>query len=113
MLIARSDVHVFPHRWVSFSVTWISFYTPGMVDLANPDAPYNHTVDLGAGFSAAAKQFSETIVTPQIGNGLTRDLLMSLEDLEAVKKCFLRLSHERWTGRRDMISREECRYENG
>ena len=33
---------------------------------------------------------------------------MSLEDFEAFQKCFLRLSHERWTGRRDMISCEEA-----
>ena len=49
------------------------------MDLANPDVPYNHAVDLSAGFSAALKQFSETIVTPQIQERWTHELLMSLD----------------------------------
>ena len=74
------------------------------LNLDNPDAPYNLPIDLEAGYAAAAKLYSDSIVVPELEKRLTRDLLPNLEDFASFKKCFLRLSYECWTGRKHMIS---------
>ena len=74
------------------------------IDLSNPDAEFEPNIDLASGFTASLKRFSHAIVEPAIEERMTPDWLRGLEDREAFKTCFLRLSHQCWRGERSQIA---------
>ena len=74
------------------------------INLANPSTHYNPNIDVEAGFAAAAKHYSELIVDPEIEKRIQRARGLGLDNIDSVKECFLRLSHECWSGRKDKIS---------
>lgn len=73
------------------------------VDLSAPEHPYDPGFDPARGFAAAASLHEETILSPDLRKLLPRLQDLTFDNLDAVKKCFCRLSHECWAGRKDLI----------
>jgi len=65
---------------------------------------YDPAFEIDAGFAATSRRYQAPIVVPELLKQLrdTRDF--DFEDEEAVKLCILSLSHECWSGGKEMIS---------
>ena len=72
-------------------------------DLAD-GSPYDPVFDVAAGFATTSRRYEAPIVVPKLLKQLRNAKDFDFEDEEAVKSCILSLSHECWSGAKEIIS---------
>jgi putative phosphoesterase len=77
------------------------------VDLAAPERSFAPVIDWQAGFAAAHRQFSESLLTPDLATAweAIRERLPLAP--EGIKAAILRVAHRCWAGEQEAIRRED------
>ena len=79
------------------------------VDLAQPNRPYDATVDWDAGFSAALARYSESIAEPAVGDFVHALSKTAYIDDRRVWALMSRLGMPHWMGKTGSITIDEVR----
>jgi putative phosphoesterase len=77
------------------------------VDLANPERPYQATVEWPAGFNAAYTRYHASILTPEMQAIVPKMVKLGFVENRPLRQAYMRLAHRCWAGELPVIGMKE------